>query len=453
MPITGPEGIIFNIADQHRGKPWFGMHPHSVEHLTYRTQVPTLNSADWDTITSRESSLSGLKTHRKAIREANERLWRSSDVLTMVLDGRANIYNQGYLGDLVEATRIINPILASGRNLRIITSAPDVFSGFEGSNLEITGIPAHVPVATDLPWQPELLRYVGQQADSSPVLFPLNARVPMLFDINGQGEVRNLSAVSELNRFLNQSQRQFGIRYEKWAKKGMHQLQALQVMTDLIGLDGSFDWSQFPDAFLHPDGHAKDTAAKVVNLYHCFYKSNGRPPLLLHPGVATDGMKLKLKSYPESRWKRVITGISDEGLPVKSLTIIRPTDATQNAVAVRLVNHARKLGLKVSDVPEAKVRQDLGWSVGSFIAFLQELAHRQGVIVGCDSLPAGHAGPAVGIRSVVLGSPFFNPTFFCPPENSMVVMPNANLDSVVDKDITTGAINPTHVVEAIRDII
>jgi hypothetical protein len=446
---TGYPGINKNF-----GKPWYGIQYSDPYNVIYSTNISPLNPDNWLEITQNGQPLSGLRTGAKDIIKRNQAILDASKEVNVVLDGRVNIFNQGYLGDLVEATRIIDPLLISGKKVRIITSHGDIFSGSGSDSVEVRGIPSDIPPANQYPWDQRLLRFIGQNANLAPTIFPVNARVPIAFNIDRQGTIKNGEEIDYLNKLLNQSTKQIGIRHEKWSKRGVHQLQALQAFSYLLGMD-SLNWSQFPEAFFYPDDYSVKVADEVIGYYHCFYSRENKTPLLLHPGVATDGRKIDLKGYPEEKWKDVITAISESQAPVDSLTMLKPVDQDQSQIAGRLIKHAEKNGFNVSEVPMEDILKNYGWSFGSFVSFLQELSMRRGIILGCDSMPAGHAGPATNIRAVVLGSPFFNPTFFGPAQNSLIVMPRHDLEehNLTDvKDLKTKHIKASQVVAAINSI-
>lgn len=445
--ISGYAGI-----DNNFGRPWFGIRYQSIPNMTYAANIQPLNSEDWVTITEKGTSLQGLSGSKKDFKDKNTAVLGTSDVVSVVLDGRTDIFNQGYLGDVVEATRIIGPLQKAGKSVRVITSHTDIFEGAVGTKFEVVGLPADIPPANKYPWDPRLLRFVGRATQGDPVLFPVNARLPIAFDIDSTGTVRNHDQISALNSALNQSEQQLGIRHEKWAKKGVHQLQALQAFTDLIGVD-SFNWQQFPEAFLQPDTYSRTVANKVINAYHCFFNQENGSPLFLHPGVATDGRKVTLKGYSEPKWKQAITEIAQSEIPLGSMTLLKPIDQEQGLMATRLAAHARKEGLQVSEVPMEEIIKNYGWSLGSFVAFLQDLAFRKGVIVGCDSMPAGHAGPAIGIKSLVLASPFFNPTFFAPPQDALIVMPRHSSQSDRTSKVTTENIDAKQISSALSHLV
>jgi hypothetical protein len=438
--------------DKNLGRPWFGMNYESTKYATYNSDVRPLTAEDWAGITEKGQPLTGLGTHSKKIIRQNRAILAKSDTVTVVLDGRVNIFSQGYLGDLVEATRIIDPLLENGKHVRIVTSHTDIFGGAESNKLEVKGISSDIPPANHYPWDQRLLRYIGQAAAGSPVIFPVNARVPLAFEIDKQGEIKNGDIISVFNRMMNQSDKQVGIRHEKWAKRGVHQLQALQGFSHLLGFD-SLGWDKFPEAFFYPDSYSVKVADEVINYYHCFYSTNNDKPLLLHPGVATDGRKVALKGYPEEKWKAAITKISTSSAPVSSITMLKPVDQDQAMMATRLIKHAERVGFNVSEVPMEDINRKYGWSFGSFISFLQELSMRNGIILGCDSMPAGHAGPAAHLKAVVLGSPFFNPTFFGPAEKSLVVMPKHDYSKSEGLHVKTVNINASQIGHAVESIM
>lgn len=447
-------GYGFPGIDKNLNSSWFGIKYLAPDQVIYVANVLPLTPDQWNEITQKGQPLSGLSKKESGLRNRNRRLLDASDVVNVVLDGRINIFNQGYLGDLVEATRIIDPLLENGKRVRIITSHMDIFGGAESGDVEIKGIPSDIPPANQYPWDQRLLRYIGKIGNGDPTIFPVNARVPIAFHVDNQGNIKNGEEIDKLNSLLNQSHKQIGIRHEKWSKRGVHQLQALQAFGHLLGID-TLSWTQFPDAFFYPDAYSVRVADQVISYYHCFYSGENNTPLMLHPGVATDGRKIDLKGYPEDKWKEVITAISDSKAPVDSLTMLKPVDQDQSQIAERLIKHAEKIGFNVSEVPMEEILKNYGWSFGSFISFLQELSMRRGIILGCDSMPAGHAGPAANIKAVVLGSPYFNPTFFGPAQNSLIVMPNHDLakhNLTELKDLKTKHIEASQVAHAVNAI-
>ena len=447
MSSSTKELVAFPGSEHALKKPWAGIQVCDETKGIYALNVKPINHGDWTEITKKGMPFTGLAKFGNNVINANKALLSSSDAVTVVLDGRINIFSQGYLGDLVEATRIVDPLLQAGKKVRIVTSHTDIFDE-SNSNIEIHGFPADIPPANQYPWEPRLLSFIGKVTQGDPVIFPLNARVPLAFDIKPGGKVSNISAISDLNGYLNQSDRQIGIRHEKWAKQGVHQLQALQGFVHLLGLS-ALDWQQFPNAHLFPDRYSLQTAKEVIKGYGCFYAPEKGTPLFLHPGVATDGKKINLKGYSEDAWKASIKKIAEAELPIGSLTILRPIDREQGLTASRLAKQAQETGLPVSEVPIDEVVKKYGWSLGSFIAFLQELSFRKGIILGCDSMPAGHAGPAVGLKSVVLGSPFFNQTFFGPAKDSFTVMPQYNPEVDNFSKVTTEFIKPDQITSAL----
>ncbi len=443
------ETKIFGPIDRHSGLPYFGLKVHNKKTLTYSANVNPLKQEDLSTLGDPKLSLFGLIAYEEDIRRNNIQLLNSSNTTTVVLDARTNAYNQGFLGDMIEASRLVTALRTVGKNVRIVGSHTDIFTGTNDSGIEVIPIPADLPPATERHWQPQLLEYIGEATKGSPVLFPMNARLPLLLDINRTGEIQNQDMLSMLQSYLRQTSSSPDIKPERWMHRGIHQLQALQITAHLIGLDGVYDWDKFPDAFLHPTDRARKSAEKITNIYRCFFNGSNHDgiPYLIHPGVATNGRKVDQKAYPETRWKRIIEGMTDENLALKSLSLLKPVDPAQGAMTTRLAEYAKSLGLKTALLPEQELRTKYGWTLGSFIAFLKELSHRRGIILGCDSMPAGHAAPALDIPAVVLGSPSYNPGFYCPPKDALIVMPNTRDGIAYTKDI-----NPLHVLESLKDM-
>lgn len=435
--------------------PWSGLKPYKEGAFTYKPGVRPLTPEDLTTITGKHlivGGISRLVLNRELVREMN-RPYLDSDVITVVLDGRVNVYNQGFIGDMIEASRMVTALRKQGKEVRIVTSHTDIFEGSVDSGISIVPIPADTPSAAETQWEPRLRRLIGRVAEGYPVLAPLNARLPILLSIDSEGEIVNGENISTLNRILNQREDGFGIEPNKWMNRGLHQLQALQVTADLVGMEGVFEWEGFPSTFLHPDNHARKVALDTILRYKCMQSSlnSGKFPLLIHPGIATNGRKMEQKFYPESRWRRVLDGLTDaEDLHIGNITIVRPVDNFQSGMAFKLVRYSEDelRSIKTFGLPEAELKQKEGWSLGAFIALLQEFKYRKGIIIGCDSMPAGHAAPALGIPSIVLGSPRYNPGFYCPPDNALVVMPPNAKPWPATKDI-----NPAHIVAALKGMV
>lgn len=442
MPTESP---IFSEVDQHIGKvPWYGLSVCPEAKFTYQAAVRPLNGSEIEYVINKRSVARwrGRDSFSQTMRLKNQEDFDGSDSLVIVLDGRINGKKEGFLGDMVEATRLIRPFSQRLKEVIIATPHTDVFDGRPDQNVSVLPIPEDIGGVQKPPWDEKLRRFLYNQVGEIPCIFPINADNISYAIFGPNGEIKNESSFILARDAIRYGYQGLDIGPANWWKKGVHQLQALQIMYHLLGGEDAKDWQQFPDAYLYPSDTAVGVAKEAVNRYGCF-SSSGRvcPPVYLHIGVATNGKKMEFKYYPEEKWAQVLKGLAENPAAPNSVTFLEPSDPDHAKTALSLAQTAVDNGLRVAKIPTSQLRSE--WTLGAFIAFLQELSRHKGMIVGCDSMPAGHAGPAIGNPAVVLGSPFYNPGFYCPPQRSLVVMPNPS------ESIFTSGINPEHVVGAI----
>ncbi len=412
--------------DSRLGIPWFSLKVYNVSSFTYRSDVRPLTADEVDQAgRALVSPRSLVAEFTRNLHEINRRILASSDTVGIVLDGRQDGYAQGYIGDMLEATRLVRAIRAEGKKVKILTPHGDLFQGTQDPDVEVVIIPGEVEASPVYPWNSQLLRFINSQVGETPCLFPLNAHMPVLIKIDSNGEIMNTEGADLVKRAVRPDAQRGHIMPKIWSKKGVHQLQALQTTAALTGFDNALNWTEFPEAYLYPTSDDRFIAQEVIGKYGCFGHYSGNadcPPIYLHPGVATNGYKMETKFYPEARWSEVINGLAGVPTVARSITFIEPSDTAQGEMTLRLAMQALDLGLQVSKVPMSQVKLNYDWTLGSFIAFLQELSEHHGIILGCDSMPAGHAGPAVGTPSVVLGSLCYDQGFYGPTKG-LVVMP------------------------------
>lgn len=371
----------------------------------------------------------------------NKKILRATKTVAIVLDGRDRSSAQGFLGDMIEATRLVNVLRSTGKAVTIVTPHLDVFQGNADPAIKVLPIPNEVPASPMPTWRQELLRHLHNQVGETPVVFPLNAAIPAFIQIGPNGVIQNIEHI-RLAKEAFEPQTNKLVPSVNWGRFGVHQLQAFQLTAHLLGIEGVENWQNFPPAFLHPTREAEHTAKEVIRIYGCFgSRSSKCPPAFLHPGVAASPSKLTKKFYPEQDWQLVLNQLPQADPRPGSITFIEPTDPDQAAMTLRLATTAVEAGLRVAKVPMASIKKRYEWTLGSFIAFLGELSKHKGVIMGCDSMPAGHAGPATGNPAIVLGSHYFDPGFYCPPERALVVLPPVGY-------FHTSKIEPERVVQA-----
>lgn len=436
---------IFSGTDKHIGRvPWYSLSLHSRDNFSYKGSVKPLDSDQLERVTrGLVQWKTGGEPFSERVRRVNRINFGSSERVVIVLDGRYNGKTEGYLGDMVEATRLVRPLRERVKEVIIATPHTDIFEGTPDSNVSILPIPDNIEGIPKPPWDIKLRQYLYDLIRETPCIFPLNANNLNYAILGPDGQIRNEDDFAMVRNVVRPGYEELDINPVHWWRRGIHQLQALQVMYYLLGGDEAKEWTQFPDAYLYPSPSASSVAKDVVDLYGCFATSTRAcPPVYLHIGVATNGRKLLAKYYPEDKWIQVLKGLAENQHAPNSVTFLEPSDPLQSTATLRLASSAVENGLHVAKVPMSQLRSK--WTLGSFIAFLQELSRHEGMIVGCDSMPAGHAGPAVGNPSVVLGSPAYNPGFYCPQDKSIVVMPS--------EGYYTSGIRPEHVVTAIIDL-
>lgn len=435
--------ILHGNIQKYVNLPWYALKPYDRDILSAKPKPLTGSQIDelLDKLTGDNPE---KRQQAQKLRDENAELLKSTRSVAIILDGSSRNSTEGYLGDMIEATRLINPLRAAGKKVVIISPHSDLFQGTTDSSVSLLPLPEEARSSHIAPWSRELLNYLHNSIGDMPCIFPMNATMPALIQTDKEGTIRNNDTLTLVKNTFGLFEQKIGILPVRWGRAGIHQLQAFQTVAFLLGIDAARKWQKFPSAFLYPAKSAKETAAEVTRIYGCFDKSTygeNCPPLYLHPGVAPNGSKLRTKFYPEDKWIDFIHELTAEHGLANSLTFLEPSDPEQGAMTLRLVTEAVEAGFRVAKVPMSQVKQRYEWTLGSFIAFLQELSNNRGVIVGCDSMPAGHAGPATGNPAIVLGNLCFDPGFYCPPEKSLVVLPSKG-------DFTSGIV-PERIITAL----
>lgn len=377
----------------------------------------------------------------EAICQANHALFDSSKSIGIVLDGRSDFSTQGWLGDMIEASRLIKSLVLAGKEVVVITSQPDLFDSMPG--VQTLGIPREIDSKALRPYNESLLKFSQGHADA--FIFPISAYLPVLLEIQADGTLGNQATVDAFKRTLDPTGKTHGISVERWGEQNIHQLQALQVFSEIVGIDNAKGWDAFPSAYIHPDSNSQFIATQVIQ--NCKEQSKTKPnekafPLFIHMGVATDHGKIDTKFYPEQKWVEFLAALAHESVPISELFFFKPFSPEQQAATKRIVEIARDLQYQVTEIPISEIEAQYGWTLGAFASFLTYILEEKGVIVGVDSMPTGHLAPAMNIPSVVLGNKIFAPSFFCPPDNALVVMPT--------NQPFTATIEPERVAAAVR---
>ncbi len=432
-----------SAIEKHLSIPWYALSKYEGE--IYKARAKPLRLEELDKVLK---DMAGKDPDRlvwaQLLQETNLSILNSTSTVGIVLDGRAKDAPEGFLGDMIEATRLVNIIRQNGKRVKIVTPHEDLFQGQTDPMVDIIPIPENVQASPAYPWRQELLSYLHEAIGDTPCLFPMNATTPAFIQLRAGGTIQNTDSLQLVREaFRPQSKRPLEPSF--WGRFGIHQLQAFQVNAHLLGIEEASQWQEFPQAFLHPTKQAQEVAREVIGIYGCFNSAREDcPPVYLQPGVATNGSKLTTKFYPEDKWQEVITQLAVAPHTAGILTFLEPTDEKQASMTLRLATTAVEAGLRVAKVPMTSVKQRFGWTLGSFVAFLSELSRHNGLIVGCDSMPAGHAGPATNNSVVVLGSYCYDQGFYCPPKRALVVMPST--------DAYTSYIEPKEVIAAVQYI-
>jgi len=306
--MSQPEKPQFSIY----GKleiPWYALSKYEGE--IYKARARPLRPEELDKVLE---NMAGKDPDRlvwaQCLQETNLSILNSTSTVGIVLDGRAKDAPEGFLGDMIEATRLVNIIRQKGKRVKIATPHEDLFQGQTDPMVDIIPIPESILSSPAYPWRPELLHYLYETAGNTPCLFPMNATTPAFIQLRAGGTIQNTDSLQLVREaFRPQSKRMLEPLF--WQKFGVHQLQAFQVNAHLLGIEEASQWQEFPQAFLHPTKQAQEVAREVIGIYGCFNSARENcPPVYLHPGVATNRSKLTTKFYPEDKWQEVITQLA-----------------------------------------------------------------------------------------------------------------------------------------------
>ncbi len=392
------------------------------------------------------------------VRDLNQKaLYRSNGRVSVVLDGRARSktgdprITEGYLGDIIEASATIQPLVDAGLDITIFTPHTGTITSQGLPNLQIVGLPTHIPHIPHYPWTTELLAFTQQHNPETPIFFPLNAATPLLVTSSTNGTITNQEQLEQIRFWqygkpgiVNQDL-EYGrpiIKEAAWSAQDIHQLQALQINLDLLGIP--LQENTLPPPYLKPSSIAQEHAAALVNtLFSEIKVPEGTHPLFIHTGVATGGMKVASKYYPPGKWEEFFAALQTANLPITSSIFFIPSDRQQAQEVQIVAKYAKDAGLQTAFVPEHALASQYGWSFGTFIAFLQELSKKDSIVLGCDSMPV-HAAGATGNKTVVIGNKTFNPNFYA-PRHATIALP---LNGLYTRDV-----EPDQIIRALQKAI
>jgi len=393
------------------------------------------------------------------IRDRNrEMVDRAGGNISVVLDGRAaNIEGtpyttEGYLGDMVEASSAVTALSDLGANVTVFTPHIGTITPDPGRNIQVVELPISTPHLPHFPWTPETLQFIHHANPDSALFFPLNGSLPTFIRTNARGEilngedVRNIrSSIFGKNGIVDADEKRGRpvMKHTVWSREGLHQLQALQANLHLLGFDLN-DQSDLPSSFLRPSRQAQQNATALSKeVFDGLSSSDGKVPLFIHVGVATGEKKVRMKYFPKDRWKKTIAQMGVEGLPINNCIFFIPSDKDQALDTMEIAQVAESCGQRVTYMPEHALASRHGWSLGTFVSFLQQLSTHRGIVLGCDSLPV-HASAATGNRTVVIGNRVFSPVFYA-PRSATLALPTEGFD--------TSSVTPEQVIKALAHTI
>lgn len=372
------------------------------------------------------------------IRRANSKILNRCSEVAIILDGR-----NGWLGDLIEASRAIPVLATSGKKVLVFTSHADLMEGMDSENVSIISIPSHISPASDFLDIDELVGFIGNY-HTDILLSPMQAAWPVIMEIehsDGRTRIKDKASIAtKINAAFPCANSDFtaierGVK-DVWQATPMHQLQALQALLFLWGLDSVLEWNEFPAAFIKPSIATRRNAAAS---FAATYRS-GSLPIIVHPGTSlSKPMKLG-KRFPIASWEATLRCISESFTDTEKTMahFMFYADVEQQGVAERLQSIAVALNLS-AEVLKLHTTN----SLGEFAHILKIASEHKGLIIGNDSMAAAHMGPAVGLRSLVLGNRIFLPTFYAPVDDSLLALPP---DGVAE----TATIPVGEVVKALR---
>ncbi len=374
---------------------------------------------------------------------SNQVVYDQAKTVTVYLNAKAGFLPQGWIGDMIEAYRLIPPILQQGKRVHLVTSHPELFEGVQNRKFTVSGVPENIHADYRYPWSSELLDFLSNKTDGNCVLFPMNAHMPAVFVIRN-GTVVNGLTVDLVRQIVHPWMKtSFGIFSRDWAKTS-HQLHALQIFAYMIGINSVSSWDRFPKPPIQPSHSAQLQAHNVIKEINL---EKGQPVLFVHLGTASNSSKVRSKYYPIECWKQVFGELIPDLLKSNhKVLIMTPLDFQQASDSLNLIAFLNSKGVSQAELfPNPEKFGYLPLSLHVLTSCIDELKDRS-TFLGIDSMPAGHLAPVFDIPTIVIGNFVYHPSFYCPPENAIVVLPEEGLETASD-------VNAHNVVRAVRTMI
>ncbi len=400
--------------------PWEALRPISGNLPIWEAKVRPLVSTEVEQV---KRAITDNNTQQRyllsLLEEGNRQVFDEHEEIGVFLDGRTRLKPEGYLGDMIAVSGVVNTLLAAGKRVAIITPHDDVFGGTLDERVRLIHLDPAKEGNPIYPLFKPTLKKLSEEGPDMPIMFPINAAIPIWVQVDQQGRVANKDLIDEIGENIFSRK---GYPHSRlttgWMEQRMHQVQGLQVLSNILGInDQTPDY--LPPPFLSPDTKSQDIAAKVINELQV---NPEKHLVLLHHGVAAEQTKIHSKFYPEQAWEDVFYNLIEHNDKLQFLTFI-PTDPKQAQGAHRIIAYAEEAEFEVVQVPLDQIMAKYGWSLGAYINFMQHLHQNyKPTFIGVDSMPA-HLADALDIPSIVIGNEEYPPTFFSGVDNQIVVRP------------------------------
>ncbi len=363
-----------------------------------------------------ESAFAGLREH-------NSQLLAGFDADTpiqLLLDWRKSKTENGFLGDAVEASRLVNAV-ADIRPVHVITPEGSIF-GEGRENVQVTTISSDTYEA--MTWKSPCRSFSSNSTFHEAVVtssLPANPliAVPTICTFpywwGEQVPPPTLSEELETRYFKPSTYgylRLFKCFWQIGELSGLNQVHAHLLWLYLLGVCDD------PPNIQPPSLRMPDTEREIETVIGGELDAESHL-LLIH--IGTDGEDHK--KWPLHYWCDLIRRVLNE-LDDVALCLLWPSDCEQYYQSVHLYNCS--IGLD-----EHRTFQFEKSNLSSFIGDLRAVLDYFDVpptLVGLDSFPAGHLYPSIGGRSVVIGNKKRRDyCFSCPASNdSLLVLPGGN---------------------------
>jgi hypothetical protein len=361
-----------------------------------------------------------LQDTLQALREHNAQQLAQNDASTvgLILDGRKQVKKRGFFGDAVEASRVVRTIAAPERHVRVITPDADVFTQTL-EHVQTVPVLANIPMTWKSPCNcgnASSSRYHKAVKEAAGldrlVAAPNICMFPYWF--GGSASRPNNLPVELPEEFIARKNGcvQF-VNKRFWTIDDiLNQVHAHQLWLYLLGaIDAPVP---ICPPFLVDNPHL--AIEEVMSLQ----VAQTDRVIMIH--IGTDGERVKY--WCRDRWKSLIDGIAVD-FPGHRVCFLWPANPDRQDDTQCLINYA------IAEKHLAPIQFPKKLSLQRFILVLRSVIgffDTTPILVGVDSLSAGHLYPALGGRSVVIGNNQRDDFHFsCPGSpGSMLVLPPGN---------------------------